>query len=261
MKILLVTQEDAFYIPKLLSLLIPARKNDFVGLTVLVGEVSNRNIRKYLDFMGPLDFARYAAKYATYAICDRLFPRGIGRGRQRRFFSVRAVARHFGLPIYEPEKINAPEFLQVLEPLDLDLIVSVAAPQIFRKAILELPKQGCINIHNGLLPKYQGVLPSFHVLARGEKFTGTTVHYMVEKIDAGDVILQEQFKIKPSDTLHSLVTRTKITMGPRLLLRAIEKIEKGSVETIPVDWSQATYYSFPDAEAVRAFRARGRKFG
>lgn len=257
MKIMLVTQEDAFYIPKLISLLMPRRDADIVGVTVLRGEVARRNIRKYIDFMGPFDFARYAASYALYGALDQFFPRGMGD----RFFSVKAVARRYGLSVFTPHNVNEAAYLKVLRALNVDLIVSIAAPQIFKRELLELPGHGCINIHNALLPQYQGVLPSFHVLANGEEYTGTTVHYMVEKIDAGDIILQEKFKIEAHDTLHSLVYRTKITIGPRLLLQAIEQIENKTVQMIPVDWAQATYFSFPDADAVRRFRERGRKFG
>lgn len=257
MKIMLVTQEDAFYIPQLIARLMPERHADIMGVTVLAGEVSKRNIRKYIDFMGPFDFVRYAANYALYGALNRIFPRGVGH----RFFSVTAVARRYQLPVFTPANVNQESYLKVLRALGVDLVVSVAAPQIFKKPLLDLPALGCINIHNALLPQYQGVLPSFHVLANGEEHTGTSVHYMVEKIDAGDIIVQEKFKIEAHDTLHSLVYRTKITIGPRLLLQAITQIENGSVQTLDVDWSQATYFSFPDADAVRRFRARGRKFG
>ncbi len=256
MKILLVTQEDSFYIPRLISLLMPERAKDIVGVVILKGEMAKRNIKKYWDFMGPVDFVRYVALYLTYHLLDRLYP----RGRKGQFFSVAAVARAHGLPLFEPRSINDPAVHEEFRKLGVDLIVSIAAPQIFKKEILELPEHGCINIHNGLLPKYQGVLPSFWVLANNETHTGTTVHYMNEKIDAGAIILQEKVAVEPEDTLHSLVYRTKITIGPRMLLQAISLVEAGQVPTQETDWSQATYYSFPDAEAVRRFRALGRKF-
>lgn len=257
MKIAIVTQEDAFYIPRLIETVIASR-SDVVALTVLAGETqkSGRNIRKYVDFMGLRDFVAQATRYAIYGVLDRLFPRGV-RGR---FFSVRAVGRKRRLTILEPQNVNDREHLDALRRLGVDLIISVASPHIFRKELLSLPKHGCINIHNGLLPAYQGVLPSFWVLANGEEWTGTTVHYMNERIDAGEILLQERTKIEPDDTLHSLVYRTKITIGPRLLLRAIEMIESGSVRTITVDWSKATYFRFPDRDAVRRFRALGRRF-
>jgi len=253
---MLVTQEDAYYIPRLLDSFIAGRRQDFVGITILRGEIQSRNIRKYLDFMGRFDFTRYVMLYGMYKILDTIFPKGF-RGSCH---SVRGVAKKHGLHVFTPRSVNDAEYIEQVRQLGVDLIVSVAAPQIFRKTILSIPKYGCINIHNGLLPKYQGVLPSFWVLANGEEWTGTTVHYMNEKIDAGELILQEKTRVSADDTLHSLVYRTKITIGPRLLDRAVAMIERGEIEKIPVDWSQATYYSFPDADAVRRFRAAKRRF-
>ena len=104
------------------------------------------------------------------------------------------------------------------------------------------------------------MLPSFWVLANGERVTGTTVHFMNEAIDAGDIIVQERFNITGEDTLHSLVCRTKIEIGPRLLLEAISRIEAGTVEARPMDLASGSYFSFPDRDAVARFRGHGRKF-
>jgi methionyl-tRNA formyltransferase len=258
MKIAVVTQEDSFYIPKLLSLVMAGRGRDIVAVSILPGEMVKTvsNVRKYLAFMGPLDFTRYGIRYSIYHALNLLFPKGIGD----RFYSVKAVARRHGVPILEPGKVNAAAHLEALRQLGVELIVSIAAPQIFKEELLALPKHGCINIHNALLPRYQGVMPSFWVLANGESTTGTTVHYMNERIDAGALILQRVTRIEDDDTLHSLIYRTKITMGPAMLLEAIDLIEGGQIPSIDVDWSQATYYSFPDREAVTRFRARNRKF-
>lgn len=258
MRIAVVTQEDSFYIPKLLSLLMAGRGRDIVAVTLLPGEMvkSAANIHKYLAFMGVVDFTRYVVRYSIYHAANLLFPRGLGG----RFYSVRAVARRHDVPVIEPRGVNDPAHLDALRRLDVDLIVSIAAPQLFRKELLALPRHGCINIHNSLLPQYQGLLPSFWVLANGEAMTGTTVHYMNERIDAGALILQRATPIEDSDTLHSLVYRTKILIGPEMLLEAIDRIESGDVPAIDVDWSTATYYSFPDRDAVQRFRARNRKF-
>lgn len=258
MRIAVVTQEDAFYIPKLLSLVVDGRGRDIVAVSILPGEMVKTlaNVRKYLAFMGPIDFTRYVIRYGIYHLLDRLFPRGVGG----RFHSVRAVARRHGIRVLEPGRVNAPEHVEELRRLGVDLVVSIAAPQVFRSEILALPRYGCINIHNALLPRYQGLLPSFWVLANGEEETGTTVHYMNERIDAGAIILQRRTRIEPHDTLHSLVYRTKITIGPQMILEAIDLIERGQVPSVEVDWSEATYYSFPDREAVARFRARKRRF-
>jgi methionyl-tRNA formyltransferase len=254
--IVLVTQEDALYIPRLIAGLMPERSEDIVAITILPGEIGARNIRKYVEFMGIPDFARHALRYASYRLLNVLFPRGVAG----RYWSVAAVAKDNGISVLRVDDVNAPSHLQSLRELSADLVVSIAAPQIFRGELLALPSHGCINIHNALLPRYQGMLPSFWVLAHDEEFTGTTVHYMTDKVDAGDIILQEKVKITGEETVHSLLYRTKVTIGPRLLLQAFSMIEAGEVPTMDVDWSQATYHSFPDKAAVGQFRRLGKKF-
>jgi methionyl-tRNA formyltransferase len=255
-KIVLVTQEDAFYIPRLVAGLMPERSGDIVGITIVPGEIGARNIRKYVEFMGIADFTRHTLHYASHRLLNLLFPRGGAGG----YWSVAAVAKDNGIPVLRVDDVNAPSHLGRLRELSPDLVVSIAAPQIFRDELLALPSHGCINIHNALLPRYQGMLPSFWVLAHGEEFTGTTVHYMTDKVDAGDIILQEKVKITDAETVHSLLYRTKVTIGPRLLLQAFSMIEAGEVRPMDVDWSRATYHSFPDKAAVAQFRRLGKKF-
>jgi len=253
---MLVTQEDSFYIPKLISLLLEKRSSDIVGITILPGEMSNKNILKYIKFMGLIDFTRYVFLYSFYNILNFIFRKGL----KENYYSVAAVGKKYNLPVYYPKKVNSEVYYDILKKHTIDLIVSIAAPQIFKKELLNILKHGCINIHNALIPKYQGVLPSFWVLANNEEYTGVTVHYMNEAIDAGDIILQKKVKILPEDTLHSLVYRTKITIGPKMLIEAIDQIEQGNVKTTKMDMLQATYFSFPDDAAVKRFRKLKRKF-
>jgi len=98
------------------------------------------------------------------------------------------------------------------------------------------------------------------VLANGEAATGVTVHWMDEKLDHGDVLLQRTVAIEPRDTVHSLVLRSKVEVGRHLLLEAIELIDSGRAPRLPMDMTAATYCTYQDAAAVRGFRARGRRF-
>jgi len=255
-RIALVTQDDRYYVPRLIAAVMAERADDVVAVTILPGETQAGNIRKYAEFMGVLDFARQGMRYAGYSVLNALFRRVI----RDQYWSVGAVARRYRTPILHVADVNDQGHLARLEELDVDLVVSIAAPQIFQPQLLALPRQGCINIHNALLPEYQGMLPSFWVLANDERVTGTTVHFMNEAIDAGDIIVQERFNITGEDTLHSLVCRTKIEIGPRLLLEAISRIEAGTVEARPMDLASGSYFSFPDRDAVARFRGHGRKF-
>ena len=123
-----------------------------------------------------------------------------------------------------------------------------------------MPARGAINIHGALLPRYQGLLPSFWVLAKGEPETGVTVHWMDEEIDHGAILLQRPVPIERSDTVHSLVRRSKVEIGKYLLVEAIAAIERGDAPRVLDGSQQATYFSYPDEAALRDFRAQARRF-
>jgi len=86
------------------------------------------------------------------------------------------------------------------------------------------------------------------------------VHWMDEKLDHGDVLLQRTVAIEPGDTVHSLVRRSKVDVGRHMLLEALERIERGDAPRVPMDMTRASYFTYPDDAAVREFRARGRRF-
>lgn len=254
MRIYVLTQEDAFYIPELLDHLFETRR-DVIGVAMAPGEL-RRGPRCYLQLMGPRDFILQVANLAGHRACEvmgRVVPLG-------RSFSVADAARRHRVPLERVAKVNAPAFVATLRARQVDLIVSMACPQMLKGEILSVPDRGAINIHGALLPDYQGLLPSFWVLANGEAYSGVTIHYMDEQIDHGDIIAQRPVPIEEDDTVHSLVKRSKIGIGKHLLIEAIESIERGEVKRTKMDTSRARYFSFPDADAVRRFRSRGRRF-
>jgi methionyl-tRNA formyltransferase len=164
------------------------------------------------------------------------------------------------VPLERVPDVDAPAFVESLRARAVDLLVSVACPQVLRRDILAVPARGAINLHGGLLPDYQGLLPSFWVLANGESHTGVTVHYMGERVDQGAVLLQERVPIRADDTVHTLVRRTKVEVGARLLAEAIALVERGAAAPRAVDPAAGRYFPYPDAAAIRRFRARGRRF-
>ena len=119
--------------------------------------------------------------------------------------------------------INSDGSLDYLKKLNLDLIVSIAASQIFQKDVLELPKYGCINIHNARLPKNRGMMPCFWALLNYDKepYSAMTIHRMNEKLDDGEIILQEEFKLDPNESLYDLLVRTK-KMNAHLLMKVLD---------------------------------------
>ncbi|MCS4133930.1 methionyl-tRNA formyltransferase [Salinibacter ruber] len=257
MNLFLLTQPDAFYIPKLLDQFIEEKpeSTDVVGAAVFPGEIAVENVPDYLRLMGVrgtvlngLDFARHK----TLDVLDR----AVGFDD---VYSVRGALRAHDIPEHTPENANDPAFLDFLREQNVDLVVSITCPQIVKEELLECPPEGVINIHGALLPKYRGKLPSFWVLANGEEKTGVTVHYMNEDLDDGPIIVQKEVPIRANDTLHTLVLRSKVQYGASALADAVQQIESETFETKDNPEGEATYFSFPDAEAIQRFRKQGRK--
>jgi methionyl-tRNA formyltransferase len=257
MRIVIVTQDEPFYLPPALYSLCRIRRDDIVALVVLraFDESLLDTARRLYCFYGSLDFARLCIRYgwAKFAdITNGLYP-------VTRPYSALDVARRHDIRVYRPVTINSQRFVEILErEIRPELLVSVAASQILGQRVLELPPLGCINLHSAPLPRYQGMMPNFWTLLHGEPEASVTVHYMVEKLDAGDIILQRPVPIYPTDSLHNLMVRSKV-VGVKALLEAIALVEAGCVQTKPMDTAQATYFSFPTRNDALRLRAQGRR--
>lgn len=147
-----------------------------------------------------------------------------GRGKQVQYTPVKEVALEHGIPVYQPLKVKDESFIQVLKELNPDIIAVAAFGQIIPKAILELPKYGCVNVHASLLPKYRGAAPIQWSIIDGEEVTGITIMQMDEGLDTGDMIMKESVVIDKKETAGSLHDKLA-AIGGKLLLKALEAIE------------------------------------
>lgn len=170
--------------------------------------------------------------------------------------SIASVCKKHGVLYELVPDVNAEQFLHRLRESGTDLLISVSCPQIFKKPLIELPKLGCLNIHGAILPHYRGVLPSFWMLANQEKKAGVSVYYVNEKIDAGELCGQRIFEILPGESLDSFITRSK-AIAAELLTEVLGKIEDGTITQSPLNLAEGSYYSWPNPEAVKRFRANG----
>jgi methionyl-tRNA formyltransferase len=256
MRIAIATQEDPFYLPPALDAVCRARGGEVVAMIILpaFNEGMRATAERLYEFYGPVDFVRLGVRFAGAALADRVnawLP-------LTRPYSAADVARRYGVPIHRPAKINAPGFVRTLrEESRPDLLVSSAASQVLRRAVLDTPRLGCINMHSAPLPRYQGMMPNFWTMVHGESEAAVTIHYMVEKLDAGDIILQVPVPILAADSLHDLMVRSK-EIGVRALLEAIEQIEKGTAQRRPMDANGASYFSFPTRADAERLRRQGR---
>jgi methionyl-tRNA formyltransferase len=162
-----------------------------------------------------------------------------GRGQHLVASPVKEAAERRGLTVYQPEKVRAPEFLEIFNGLAPDMVVLVAFGQILPKDIIDGPPLGCINVHPSLLPRYRGAAPMNWALIRGETKTGVTIMQMDEGVDSGDILIQEEIALDQGETYDRLHDRLA-ELGAQCLLRALEGLAAGTVRRTPQDHSQAT---------------------
>lgn len=162
----------------------------------------------------------------------------VGRKHEVKFSPVKEVALRNQIPIYQPSHIKT-EYEELLK-LEVDMIVTCAYGQIIPKILLDFPKYGCINVHASLLPKLRGGAPIHKAIIYNYEKTGVTIMYMVEKMDAGDIISQVETKIMPDDTVGTLHDRLS-KMGAKLLLETIPNIVSGNISPKKQNEEEVTY--------------------
>lgn len=162
-----------------------------------------------------------------------------GRGQKVTYTAVKQFAVENNIPVYQPDKLkdNA-EFIEQMRSLSPDLFVVVAF-RILPKAVFEIPKFGSFNLHGSYLPKYRGAAPIQWALINGDKETGLTTFKLAEKVDTGNIYLQEKIKINPDDNFESLHDRMSL-IGSELVLKTVELIQKGNFELKQQDDSLAS---------------------
>ncbi|WP_066289234.1 methionyl-tRNA formyltransferase [Bacillus sp. FJAT-29937] len=168
--------------------------------------------------------------------------RPVGRKRVLTPPPVKAEAEIHGIPVYQPEKIRDREELDKILALNPDLIVTAAFGQILPKELLEAPKYGCINVHASLLPELRGGAPIHYSIIQGKKKTGITIMYMVEKLDAGDILTQVEVPITETDTVGTLHDKLSVA-GSKLLSDTLPKLIKGELQPTPQNDAEATFAS------------------
>ena len=254
MRVVIITQDEPFYLGKSLDHLLGAFPAHSEVVGCVVNDVSPFGKRenfahkslKTLRIFGPAFFAYYSTKFVAAKLAAR--------------DKVDAVlARHGVERIELDEPLNSPGSVARIRAREPDLLVSILGNVIFRRPIIELAPQGCLNLHSALLPKYRGLMPAFWVMKHDEPETGISVFFVDEGIDSGPILVQKRVPIEPGETHAELVRRTKL-VGMDAILEAVERLHAGDRETLPNDDAESTYFSFPDAADVREFRRAGKRF-
>jgi methionyl-tRNA formyltransferase len=248
LRIFFITEDDPLYVIQFFHTFFdeyPHDEFDISGITIErpFHEPMWNTMRRVHILYGSWGFARQALRLSGARL----------RGR-----SIGSLALSAGVPIVTTQSVNQPEYVEQVRAIGPDVIVSVAAPEIFKPPLLSVPRLGCVNIHSGRLPTYRGMMPTFWQLLRGEPAVTITVHRMAEKLDAGDVVATQLFPIKSSDSLDRVIKGTK-QEGARLMIKVLRDLHIDQAQWTPLDMTQASYFSFPKAADVREFRRRGHR--
>lgn len=155
---------------------------------------------------------------------------------------VKVCAMEHSLTVYTPATLKDEAEVERLKALNPDLIVVVAYGKLLPKAVLEIPKYGCVNVHGSILPKWRGAAPIQWTVLSGDEYGGVTTMYMNEGLDTGDIIFTKKVKVGENETSGELFDRLCVD-GAELLSETIKAIEAGTAPRTPQDDSKATYAS------------------
>jgi methionyl-tRNA formyltransferase len=253
MRVIFLTQEDPFYLTEAFRHILDHVPPGVmvVAAVVLGGSPFGERlslvgkVRRTYEVFGP----RFVGLYGW-----RFLRAKLGRSR-----TVASLFRRRGIEVLTPAgSVNAPEFLEALRLRYPDLLVSVGANQVFRRALIDLAPRGCLNLHSALLPRHRGLMPSFWALKHGDAETGVSVFFVDEGIDTGPLLVQRRFRIR--DRSLDSVLRDAKRAGAEAVVEALAKVRQGGFDLLPNDSGEGSYHSFPTRQDVRDFLGSGNRF-
>ncbi|MDE6806471.1 MAG: methionyl-tRNA formyltransferase [Muribaculaceae bacterium] len=154
-----------------------------------------------------------------------------GRGKKIQMSDVKRYALEHDLPVLQPEKLKAPEFVDALRAIDADLFIVIAF-RMLPEVVWGMPRLGTFNLHASLLPKYRGAAPINHAIINGEKVTGITTFFLKHEIDTGDMIAQRSIAIGEDENAGELHDRLMM-LGAEAVVDTVNAIIDGTLTTSP----------------------------
>jgi methionyl-tRNA formyltransferase len=259
MKLLILTQNENLYLPQAFAKVCEAFRSEVACIVIAPAMSTHGGPVKGLLKHWTL-FGTYGTLVLTRRVlwnkCRSRFESPSSLGPQH---SIENVARAFQVQCFHVKKVNHPDFYQLIDRFQPDLLISISCPQVIGRRARQRFSLGAINVHGAPLPKYRGLMPAFWALRNQEPQTAVTVHDLADKLDNGQILVQKPVEITSDETWDSLVKKTKLA-GAEALIDAIEQIRAGTVQRRPNRDEDATYFSFPTKADRQAFRAAGRRF-
>ena len=192
--------------------------------------------------------------------------RPAGRGKKLMPSPVKVLAEEHGLPVFQPASLRPQENQQLVTDLNADVMVVVAYGLILPKAVLDMPRLGCINVHGSLLPRWRGAAPIQRSLWAGDADTGVTIMQMDVGLDTGDMLYKLSCPITDEDTSATLYDKLA-ELGPKGLIDTLQQLADNRVQPEVQDEALVTYaekltkeearldWSLPAAQLERCIRA------
>ncbi|MEP0235975.1 methionyl-tRNA formyltransferase [Roseibium sp.] len=185
-------------------------------------------------------------------------PRPAGRGMELKKSPVHEAAESFGIPVFTPASLKDPEEQQKFIDLDADVAVVVAYGLLLPKAVLEAPREGCLNLHASLLPRWRGAAPINRAIMAGDAETAVQVMRMEEGLDTGPVCMSETVAIGDNTTAGELHDQLS-GLGSDLMVRALAALSRGALNQMPQAESGITYARKLSKDETRIDWALGAK--
>ena len=222
-----------------------------VSIVVVTGDYKGRTGFKSLkeifkETTFPYFFYK-AFQGGIFLIAGKIFPSKI--------FDVEKLARQYGIPVMRCASVKEDCIINYVAEQSPDLILSVSCPQLIGKKILSKARLGGINIHSSLLPRFAGLAPYFWVLSNNQEITGTTVHYMTQRFDEGNILVQKHLTVEPGESAFNLF-KSLAFEGCNAMEEAVPLALSG-YQGIKQNLENYSYFSHPTDEAYKSLRKNG----
>jgi len=252
MKVLIITQDEPFYIPKMIKHILACQNDSYkvVGFTVLKPHRKNKSMKDWF-----LERAKiYSYLELFYVLSCAVFVKSCNL-LGLPYYSNRMIFKKNHVEEFVSEDINSEVYLNTIIRAEVDIIISISCPQLFKEGILKAAKIACLNAHGTLLPRHRGVFGTWWTLFSHDKEAGGTIHTMELKLDAGEIVWQKSFPVEDSDTQFSLAYKTKrdMCMG---LVEILNKYANDKVKPIQPFFS-SSYHRAPTKEMGKEFHKKG----
>ncbi|EML2682206.1 MAG: methionyl-tRNA formyltransferase [Klebsiella michiganensis] len=192
--------------------------------------------------------------------------RPAGRGKKLMPSPVKVLAEEKGIPVFQPASLRPQENQQLVSDLRADVMVVVAYGLLLPKAVLDMPRLGCINVHGSLLPRWRGAAPIQRSLWAGDTETGVTIMQMDVGLDTGDMLYKLACPITAEDTSGTLYDKLA-NLGPQGLIETLKQLAAGIAKPVVQDEALVTHaqklskeearidWSLPAVQLERCIRA------